>query len=308
MAENAYSVGAVAGRLGVAPETLRSWGRRYGLEPSLHTTGGHRRYTAADLARMLRMQRLVSDGVTPARAARAVLAEPEGDHVDVVSDVPELSGVGRRPGGPGGRVLAVPGGLPEARGLARAASRLDAEAVNGILCDAFAERGAIPTWDDIVRPVLAAAGVRWARTGAGIDVEHLLSETTIEALRAHRVCQLRPFPGRPVLLACAPEDLHTLPLHVVAAALAERRVPVRLLGARVPPAALSSAVARTNASAVFVWRQIASGAEAVDLPRTRPPLVVVVGGPGWRGVAPGTSTRLAGSLADTVELLSVAPR
>ena len=136
---------------------------------------------------------------------------------------------------PGGRSLAVPGASPEVRGLARAASRLDAEALVDLLTNLLVERGAVATWDDVLRPVLVAAGLRWQRTGEGVDVEHVLSEATTEALRAHRARLLRPVPGRPVLLACAPEDAHVLPLHVAAVALAERRVPVRLLGPGVPP-------------------------------------------------------------------------
>ena len=36
-------VAAVARRLGVAPATLRTWDRRYGLGPSVHAPGAHRR-------------------------------------------------------------------------------------------------------------------------------------------------------------------------------------------------------------------------------------------------------------------------
>lgn len=297
-------MGAVAGRLGVAPETLRSWGRRYGLLPSAHTAGGHRRYTQSDLGRLVTMQQLIGQGVSPARAARSVLEMDPDQPAPPVLDVQQPRG----PGGPGGRVLAVPGGTAEARGLARAASRLDAEAINDILSDALSTRGALPVWEEIIRPVLVATGTRWARTGNGIDVEHVLSETTIEALRAHRTCQLRPVPGRSVLLACSAEDMHVLPLHIVAAVLAERRVPVHMLGARVPNAALLSALRRTNASAVFVWRQRTSDTPVVQLPAARPPLTLVVGGPGWQGVALPTNVRVASSLAEAVSFLQASPR
>lgn len=303
--DTALSVGAVAARLGVAPETLRSWGRRYGLLPSMRTEGGHRRYTPADLALLIRMQQLVDGGVTPARAARAVQS-PDAESADLVGD----PGPRRRPGGPGGRVLAVPGGSPQVRGLARAASRLDAEALHDILCDLLAERGAIATWDQVLRPLLLAAGLRWAETGEGIDIEHLLSESTINALRLHCGVQRRPLPGRPVLLSGSPEDLHVLPLHVVAAALAERRTPVRMLGARVPMAVLESAIRRTGASAVFLWRQLDNDNDndRLELTPTRPPLLVVVGGPGWDEVDLAPGMRLAHTLAESVDLLSAAPR
>ena len=64
------TVAAVAARLGVAPATLRTWDRRYGLGPSEHTAGAHRRYSTADLARLMTMRSLTLDGVPPADAAR----------------------------------------------------------------------------------------------------------------------------------------------------------------------------------------------------------------------------------------------
>ncbi|MDQ6715747.1 MAG: MerR family transcriptional regulator, partial [Actinomycetota bacterium] len=69
------SVGEVADLLGVAPATLRSWGRRYGLVPAARTEGGHRRYTPDEVDRLRRMQELVGCGVMPAAAARQVLSE-----------------------------------------------------------------------------------------------------------------------------------------------------------------------------------------------------------------------------------------
>ena len=56
-------VAAVARRLGVATGTLRTWDRRYGLGPSGHQAGTRRRYTAADLARLTLMHRLMLQGV-----------------------------------------------------------------------------------------------------------------------------------------------------------------------------------------------------------------------------------------------------
>ncbi|WP_432497761.1 MerR family transcriptional regulator [Kineococcus auxinigenes] len=63
------TVAAVARRLGVAPATLRTWDRRYGLGPSEHTAGAHRRYSSTDLARLVVMRRLTLEGVAPAEAA-----------------------------------------------------------------------------------------------------------------------------------------------------------------------------------------------------------------------------------------------
>jgi DNA-binding transcriptional MerR regulator len=69
-------VAAVARRLGVAPATLRTWARRYGVGPPAHTAGAHRQYTVEDLARLLVMRRLTLEGVAPAEAARVALSSP----------------------------------------------------------------------------------------------------------------------------------------------------------------------------------------------------------------------------------------
>ena len=52
MTDDGLTAGAVARRLGVAVTTLRTWHQRYGLGPSEHVPGHHRRYTAEDLDRL----------------------------------------------------------------------------------------------------------------------------------------------------------------------------------------------------------------------------------------------------------------
>ena len=71
-----FSVGTVARRLGVAPSTLRTWNRRYGIGARELSPGKHRRYTAEDITRLEHMQKLILRGAAPADAARAALAAP----------------------------------------------------------------------------------------------------------------------------------------------------------------------------------------------------------------------------------------
>ena len=149
------AVGAAAARLGVTPSTLRSWGTRYGLGPSLRTAGGHRRYSPDDLAVLERVQAQVRVGTAPAAAAAAVSGrDPETDSADTPR---------RRGAGPGGRVLAVPGSDPATRGLARSAGQLDLDGVEEALLDSLRERGVVRTWDEMLRPVLVAPSARPGR-------------------------------------------------------------------------------------------------------------------------------------------------
>ena len=206
----------------------------------------------------------------------------------------------------GGRVVSLPGAGAAARGLSRAAMALDTRAASAIVDEHLERFGVVPTWDDLLVPVLVAVGARWAQTGAGVDVEHALSEVVMGSLRAVIARQAAPVAVRPVLLACAPEEQHSLPLHALATGLSERRVGSRILGARVPSDALAAAVRRTGPSAVFVWSQVPDSGDPTALsaiPVTRPALRLVVGGPGWGGPLPGHATA-TGSLAEAVEVVT----
>jgi DNA-binding transcriptional MerR regulator len=328
------SVAAVARRLGVAPATLRTWDRRYGLGPSEHTAGSHRRYTALDLARLELMRRLVNTGVPPGEAARAarsadVSAEPlltsvsrpsgadspaADPSVEDIAAVARLSAVpdidvesllgeldAHLPHG-GGDVVALPSASPAVRGLARAAMSLDSAACTEIVRDTLDRRGVVWTWDHLLAPVLVGVGRRWESTGRGVEVEHMLSEAVIAALTGVTARLRTPVNPRPVLLACAEDELHSLPLFTVAAALSERRIGTRVLGARVPHEALVAAIRRTGPAAVLVWSYVSpTGRLEVleDRPALRPAPVVLAGGPGWHGDLPEGVSRTT-DLVDAV--------
>ncbi len=274
------TVAAVARRMGVAPATLRTWDRRYGVGPSEHIPGAHRRYTPGDVARLEHMRRLVIDGVPPAEAARAALA---------LTDLPDTgpgpieSASGSRTGG--GNVLALPGGSPQARGLARAAQTLDQASCQAILSKALTEMGTIRAWNEVMVPVMNAVGDKWRETGRGVEIEHALSGAVQDAL-AGRIRSLAPSTeGRTVILACAPGEQHALPLWAVSSALAEVGVGARILGANLPDDALASAVRRLGPAAVLVWSQMEETADPralAAMPATRPPVTVLIAGPGWR--------------------------
>jgi len=330
------TVAAVARRLGVAPATLRTWDRRYGLGPSAHTAGAHRRYTSSDIARLDLMRRLVVTGVPPADAARTALTSNPAmqtaptsaglanyDDLEPLLNLGPISGPGTispaelddvesdsatgRAGG--GRVVAIPGGTPAARGLARAALALDSNACNEILETAIDRRGVIWTWDHLLVPVLVAVGQRWAETGTGVEVEHLLSESVIGVFKTTAGRLRNPVNARTVLLGCLDEEQHSLPLFAVAAALSERRIGARVLGARLPAASMVSAVRRTGPAAIFLWSQTERyGSLAQDvhtLPEVRPAPLLLIGGPGWAGGAPAGAVRVT-DLTDAVTRISAA--
>jgi MerR family transcriptional regulator, light-induced transcriptional regulator len=277
------SAGEAARRIGVAATTIRTWDRRYGLGPSYREPGRHRRYSEHDLARLKLMRRLTVDGVTPAEAARIAKATD-----DPTGQVPP----GAMPQSPG----SSPGRVPTpgtAKGLRRAALALDPADVDRLL-DLALTAGVVRAWTAVIAPALRDLGSRYSVAGRYIAAEHLLSGAVSTALA--RVPRPRTRPR--VLLGCAPAEQHSLPLEALAAALAERGVASRMLGARVPGNALQDVMARTGPAAVLIWAHASATADydqIAEATGTRPrPAIVAACGPGWD----------PGSLPDGVALLT----
>jgi MerR family transcriptional regulator, light-induced transcriptional regulator len=265
MAQEALTASEAAHLIGVAVTTLRTWDRRYGLGPRDHQSGKHRRYQPEDLRRLADMQRLTGEGVPPAQAAAWILDRPAPD--------------GRRDGG--GHAVAVGPAGPAVRGLTRAAMRLDDTEIRRIITGAISEQGVVSAWTKLLAPALIHIGRKHAATRALVEVEHLLSAEISRALAA----VASPRAHARVLLACTDEEQHTLPLQALAAALAERHVASRQLGARTPPGALQAAVRRAGPDVVVLWSQTPETAhvnQIVDVIAGRPrPKQVIAAGPGW---------------------------
>ena len=265
MEQELLTVAAVARRLGVAPATLRTWDRRYGLGPSSHEAGEHRRYCPNDLAKLTMMRRLITSGVAPCDAAiRAKAHEGSLTFDNLVEE------------------FVVREDLVDS--LHRASKALDKSFVETLLRKDISENGVITSWTEVIVPLLFLVGDEWAATGTGIEVEHMLSEIIKRLLREGVVEIKDPVNAQPVLLASVGEEVHCLALHALAAALAEKRIETFFLGARTPLEAISGMVKRSAPPAVFLWAQLDQNSDPKffkDLPVVRPAPRVIVGGPGW---------------------------
>jgi DNA-binding transcriptional MerR regulator len=293
----AHSTGWVARRLRIAPATLRTWHRRYGVGPTGRTVGGHRRYRPEDLDRLGRMRRLILAGLPTAEAAR-VSADPGSGPPSTASAV-ERRGANRT-------------GAAERRGkklrqLTSAAMALDQPVVEPLLTGSLRRRGVVTTWTELILPTLVELGEHYERRGDCIEVEHLFTECARTALSSVIRRQRRWDGYPPALLACPEQEQHSLPLHALGAALAEIGCPCRILGASVPADALVSAVRQLTPRTVFIWAQTPATARLADLhaiPQRRPLTPIVVGGSGWRRQPLPASATWVDSLAAAVEAVS----
>ncbi|MGV8976985.1 MAG: MerR family transcriptional regulator [Cellulomonas sp.] len=253
----ALTVAAVARRLGVAPATLRTWDRRYGLGPSEHAAGSHRRYTAEDVDRLVVMRGLTIDGVAPSEAAR--LAR-ESDTYDGAVRPGLAASNPTRPG-----VLGVVGETGLAGG---SVARPRTQAVTPTLVIDAALRGDEATcralltpaadvlveawWLDLVEPVRAGLAARTVLARAGEEADTIVVAAVLASLRDRSTPLARTHVAgrRVVLLLAAPEEPRPLSLHVLAAALAVRGVDARVVAGPVEPHRTVEIAAMTRPAAI----------------------------------------------------------
>lgn len=279
--DESLTVAAVARRLGVAPATLRTWDRRYGLGPSGHTQGEHRRYNSMDLARLTLMRKLVIAGVPPMQAAEQAL-KLEDENISKANFVELLP-----------QEFEVREELVDS--LMRAAQAMDRTFVQELLDAEIRNNGIINAWSEVIVPSLMLIGDEWAVTGSGIEVEHMFSEIVKNILQNNLKPTKDPRNSRPVLLACIGEETHSLALFALQVALSEMNVEAQFLGARTPVEAIIATVKRSAPPAIFLWAQLERHGDVTllsEIPSVRPTPRIVLGGPGWNrhGIEIPTST------------------
>jgi DNA-binding transcriptional MerR regulator len=193
-----YRIGELARRTQTSADLLRAWERRYGLLCPQRTPGGFRLYSDEDAARILRMRAGLERGLAAAEAARAALETPE------------------RPAS-----------------LVPALLAFDEERCHELLDDLIARLSVESVLRDSVLPALREIGKRWEAGEATVAQEHFAANL----LRGRLFALARRWDqgiGRRALLACAPGDLHDLPLIAFGLALRARGWRILFLGADTP--------------------------------------------------------------------------
>ena len=284
--DESLTVAAVARRLGVAPATLRTWDRRYGIGPSKHNVGTHRRYSATDLARLTAMARLIMAGVAPKEAASKALKlnlKSGGTVIDKACRESEDQS----------NLVSL---------LYKSALKFEQLKIETLIRKSITDVGVEATWVEIIAPLLTEVGDDWVRTGDGIEIEHFLSEILRKILSENFGNISKPKNARPVLLACVGNEMHSLALTALAAVLAESKIDCIFLGARTPQLALNQVVLKSAPSAIFLWAQLSENADhtfVTKLPAIRPAPRVLLGGPGWRALTEKSKAKSLGKAVIT---------
>jgi DNA-binding transcriptional MerR regulator len=216
--DHALRIGELGRRVGVSSELLRAWERRYGILQPTRTGGGFRLYSLEDERRVRLMQGHLARGVAAAEAARLALAEA----------VPVEGGSGWQ---------------DEARRLAEALESFDEQAAQSAFDRLLAALTVETVLSDVLLPYLHELGRRWEAGEASVAQEHFASNL----LRGRLHGLARGWDrggGRRALLACAPGELHDLPLLAFGIALHGRGWRITFLGPDTPIDTVTETAAR----------------------------------------------------------------
>jgi DNA-binding transcriptional MerR regulator len=274
MAESAHlRIGAFSRRVGVSPELLRAWEQRYALLEPVRSSGGFRLYSAKDEERVRAMRRHLDAGVSAAQAARLALADATDDAVE-----------DSRAAGLAGLALE----------LRSALDRLDEPGSQASLDRLFAMFTLQTVLRDVVLPYLHELGERWERGEASVAQEHFASNL----LRGRLLGLARGWgqgSGPRAVLACAPGELHDLPLITFGLVLGAHGWRITYLGPDTPIATIEEALADVEPRLVVVsattkqrLRAAQTGLSA--LARRLP--VAVAGAGATQGIARATGASL----------------
>ncbi|HEU5278939.1 MAG TPA: cobalamin B12-binding domain-containing protein [Gaiellaceae bacterium] len=268
-------IGALSQRVGVSPELLRAWEQRYGLLEPVRSDGGFRLYSAADEERVRSMQRHLEAGVSAAQAAQLALAE-----------------ISTRSGDEGQSA-----GLAPLAGQLRAAlDRFDEPGANAVLDRLLATFTLETVMRDVVLTYLRELGERWEQGDASIAQEHFASNL----LRGRLLGIARGWgrgSGPTAVLACAPGELHDLPLIVFGLVLAGRGWAIAYLGPDTPVATIRDAVARVEPDLVVVSATATRGLPAAKAELTELARVVQLALAG-AGASAGLARSIGATLID----------
>ncbi len=231
--EHLFNIGAVARTTDIQEATLRAWERRYDFPKSARTAAGHRLYSQQDIQRLKWVRQRVEEGMQVSRAIQAL------QHLEQEGALPSTAVVSpavqeRRPDG---------ATLPtfHAR-LLEAVFAHDSERVNQTLNEASA---LFPVEDLIYRvlsPTFVDIGEAWHAGKISVATEHFATHL----LRFHLLLWMRTSPPafhvHPVILTCAPGELHESSLLMFGVLLQRLRWPIIYLGQAMPLASLAQFV------------------------------------------------------------------
>lgn len=260
--EPLFNIGAVSRMTGISETTLRVWERRYDFPSSARTSGGHRLYSQDEVQRLQWIKQRIDSGMQISKAIRALR------HLEREGVIPGVTSTGRVASG-----IDQNGDVTSQlrQRLFTTLGEHDSTRADQVLIEALALLPLEEVILDIIAPTLNHIGEAWSANQLDVATEHFATSL----LRHHLLMWLRtgppPYRVNPVLLACAPGELHEGSLLMLAVLLRRLRWPAVYLGQTVPLAELETFIEEVNAAAiVFVAMTEETARALAEWPRWMP--------------------------------------
>lgn len=238
-----YNIGVVTRLTNISPATLRAWERRYDFPKARRSQGGHRLYTGKDILRLQWVKQMVNGGMQTAQAIQALR------HQEKIGQMPSKS----QPS------VSKAAGMAEQISHSTLQNRLlevllsgDFQSADRIFSETLIFHPPEEVILEVITPVLDRIGQSWAEKEISVADEHMTSNYLRQRLLLWMLASPPPIEIRPIVLACAPEELHDGSLLIFGTLLRRKRYPVLYLGASVPLADLAEFVQEVNPSLVVL--------------------------------------------------------
>ena len=258
-----YNIGAVKRMTDIPAATLRVWERRYGFPSPERTSGGHRVYSEEDVAELRWVKARVDAGMQISQAVEALRTlKEEGRPLPPSTALPRQSTPVER----------------EAPSLRSAKETLrdalladDLSTADQVLGQVMALHPLEDLLLHVIRPTMEEIGERWLQGEISVADEHAATHYLRHRMILWMETGPPPYPVRPTLLACAPNEWHEGSLLMLGVMLRRRRWPVTYLGQALPLEDLAAFAKEARPLAITVVAMRAATAKSlIDWPRWLP--------------------------------------
>jgi DNA-binding transcriptional MerR regulator len=248
--EPIYNAKAVTRQTGVTPATLRAWERRYGVLLPDRTAGGHRLYSARDIAAIKWLRQHMEQGMTISRAV-ALLQHQLGradytPQVQVWAEAPQ----------PARSLDTIRTDLYEAL------VDFDEATADELLSEAYSLHPIEAVCVSVIQAVLAQLGHDWVNGKITVAHEHFASNYLRRKLLALIDAGPSTRPGT-IAIGAAPADMHEMGILLLSIFLRRRGWHVVYLGQAVPLEDLPKSLTMLNADVLVLASTVADSARAL---------------------------------------------
>ena len=252
-----YNLNAVLREVGLTPDVLRVWERRYQLPVPRRTAGGHRLYSQYDIETIKWLKERQREGLSISRAVElwreiALVSDPlEGQAPSTTTSLPHQTGNNSE--------------IDSTRELwVKACLEYDTAAAENILNQSLSMFPVEKVCIGVLQKGLNDIGQKWYAGNASAQQEHFATALAHNRIQALIAGTPKPILKKTVLVGCPAGELHTFPGLLINLFLRRQGFNVIYLGADVPQEQLLETVDQLKPDLVILTAQRLSSAKTLS--------------------------------------------